>query len=54
MVMTRKVTDKTGVRITVNIKPVKLAEARPAQQQFVRIFWNKLAAQVRNDVNNDS
>lgn len=45
-----KTTSKRETRVTVNIKPVKLAEVRPAQRQSYKHFWAKLRSQVGDEL----
>ncbi len=45
-----KTTSKRKTRITVNIKPVKLAEVSPAQRQSYKHFVAKLINQVGDEL----
>ncbi len=45
---------KTGraVKVKVNIKPVKLAEATPRQRQLWGQFWMRLISQAQDEGSN--
>jgi len=43
---------KRVIRVIVDIKPVKLVEITPAQQQLLRKFWTRLIAEARDEVKN--
>ena len=45
-----KNTRKRKTRVTVNIRPVKPAEVRPAQRQSYKHFWTKLISQVGDEL----
>ena len=46
-----KTTSKTEIKVTVNIKPVKLAEVTPHQRQLHKRFVAKLMSQVKEELN---
>lgn len=48
MVMSRLSTTKMLIKITVNIKPEKLAEVTPRQRQLWKHFWGHLISQVQD------
>ena len=45
--MARSPSTKTEIKLTVNIKPVKLTEVTPTQRQLVKKFYKKLIADVK-------
>lgn len=48
-----KTTSKTEVKVTVNIKPMKLADVSPAQRQQFRLFGSKLISQIKDEVKSE-
>lgn len=47
----RKTSGRSKVRITVNIKAVKVSDVSPAQKAAYRRFWSKLISQVNDELN---
>ena len=45
-----KITSKTEIKVTVNIRPGKLAEVTPTQRAAVKKFWTRLISQVQDEV----
>lgn len=49
--MVLKPATKREIKVTVNFKPVKLAEVTPHQRQLHRLFWAKLISRVNDELN---
>lgn len=45
-----KTTGKKDIEVTLNIKPVKLAELTPRQRQLVKQFWTRLIAECQREL----
>ena len=44
-----KTASESAVKVTLNIKPVKLSEVAPWQCQLVRQLWTRLISQVQSE-----
>jgi len=53
LMMTMKVTKETEIKLTVNIKPVKLAELTPVQRQSWVHLWRRMVSQVTDELKDE-
>ena len=45
-----KTASESAVKVTVNIKSVKLAHLTPAQREAAKHFWRKLISECKREV----
>lgn len=48
-----KTTSKRKIKLTVSIKPAKLAEVTPRQRQQWKRWWSKLFSEIRDEVKSE-